>query len=463
MARRFSTWGIRARTTAIAVLVVGAAVAVAMVALLYTARSSLIGQITDNAEARAHDVALLAEAGSIPDPIPGRGEELLVQVVDAGGRVLSSSASIDGQAPLVDMSLLPDDARTFTVPSLAEAVDQEAWGEGGADEGVPFLIAAVGARSSGQDVTVIVATSLNPISQLQDILTPLLAAGLPLIMLVVGLTVWLLTGRALRPVEAIRREAEEITATSLARRLPLPGTTDEIGRLAETMNRMLERLEVSAVAQRRFVSDASHELKSPIASIRTMLEVARREHPTDLERFLDDVLAEDARLERVVRDLLVLARADEGVPLTRMSDIDLDDIVLAEAAVAERVSGKRVDLTGVGAARVRGDSGALASLVRNLLDNAARYATSAVWITLEARDSSAVLTVSDDGPGIPEAERERVFERFVRLDESRQRASGGTGLGLAVCRAIARSLDGDVRAVDPTHAGASFEVRLPIG
>ena len=463
MVRRFAAAGIRARTTTIAVLVVGAALAVAMTGLLYIARASLIGQITDNAEARAHDVALLAEAGSIPDPIPGRGEDLFVQVVDVGGRVVSSSASIDGQAPLVDTLLSPGESRTFEVASLTEALGEETSGEGGPDEDVPFLIAAVGARSSGQSVTVIVTTSLNPISQLQDILTPLLAAGLPLIMLVVGFTVWLLTGRALRPVEAIRSEAEEITATSLARRVPHPGTGDEVGRLADTMNRMLERLEASAVAQRRFVSDASHELKSPIASIRTMLEVARREHPTDLERFLKDVLVEDARLERLVADLLVLARADEGAPPARMSDIDLDDIVLAEAAGAERVSGKRIDLTGVGAARVRGDSRDLLSLVRNLLDNAARYATSAVWITLEARDSSAVLTVSDDGPGIPEAEREHIFERFVRLDESRQRASGGTGLGLAVCRAIARSLGGDVRAVDPTHGGASFEVRLPIG
>jgi len=463
MAKRFLPGGIRARTTAIAVLVVGAAVAVAMVALLYTARSSLTSQITDNAETRARDVALLAEAGSIPDPIPGRGENILVQVIGADGRVVSSSASIDGQVPLVDIRLSPGDSRTFEVPSLAEGGESASSGEGGADEGVPFLIAAVGARSPSEDVTVIVATSLDPISEFEDILTPLLAAGLPLIMLVVGFTVWLLTGRALRPVEAIRSEAEEISATSLARRVPHPGTPDEIGRLAETMNRMLERLEASAGAQRRFVSDASHELKSPIASIRTMLEVARREHPTDLGRFLDDVLAEDARLERLVSDLLVLARTDEGAPPARVSDVDLDDIVFAEAAVAERVSGKRIDLGGVGAARVRGDSGDLASLVRNLLDNATRHADSAVWVTLDTHDQVAVLTVSDDGPGIPEAERERVFERFVRLDESRQRASGGTGLGLAVCRAIARSLEGDVHVTEPAHGGATLEVRLPLG
>lgn len=463
MARRFITRGIRARTTTIAVLVVGTALAVAMVGLLYTARSSLIGQITDNAEARAHDVALLAEAGSIPDPIPGRGEDMLVQVVDARGDVISSSASIEGQAPLVDVLLSPGASRTYTVASLSEEGGQETSGEGGADEGVPFLIAAVGARSAGGDVTVIVATSLNPISQLEDILTPLLAAGLPIIMLVVGLTVWLLTGRALRPVEAIRSEAEEISATSLARRVPHPGTADEIGRLAETMNRMLERLEASVAAQRRFVSDASHELKSPIASIRTMLEVARRERPDDLDRFLEDVLAEDTRLERLVSDLLVLARTDEGALTARVSDIDLDDIVLAEAAIAERVSAKRIDLTGVSAARVHGDAGELASLVRNLLDNAVRYAAAAVWVSLETRGATVVLVVSDDGPGVPEADRERVFERFVRLDESRQRASGGTGLGLAVCRAIARSLEGDVRAIDPVHGGATFEVRLPLG
>lgn len=463
MARRFLPRGIRARTTAIAVLVVGAAVAIAMVVLLYAARLGLTSQITDNAETRAHDVALLAEAGSIPDPIPGRGDNILVQVIDAGGRVVSSSASINGQMPLVDVLLSPGDSRTFEVPSLAEGGESSASGEGGADEGASFLVAAVGARSSGEDVTVVVATPLDPISEFEDILTPLLAVGLPLIMLVVGLTVWLLTGRALRPVEAIRSEAEEISSTSLSRRVPHPGTPDEIGRLAETMNRMLERLEASAGAQRRFVSDASHELKSPIASIRTMLEVARRKHPTDLERFLDDVLAEDARLERLVSDLLVLARTDEGASPARVSDVDLDDIVFAEAAVAERVSGKRIDLGCVGAARVRGDSGDLVSLVRNLLDNATRHANSTVWVTLDTHDHAVLLTVSDDGPGIPDAERERVFERFVRLDESRQRGSGGTGLGLAVCRAIARSLEGDVQVVEPTHDGATFGVRLPLG
>jgi len=445
------------------VLVVGISVAVAMVALVYTARTSLASQIADNAEARAQDIALLAGAGSIPNPIPGRGEDLLVQVIDSTGTVVAASASIEGQAALVDVRVAPGVVKTFQVDSLREtASGGNSAGEGGADPGVAFLIASVGVLSPQNGAeTVIVAASLNPVQQLVDLLVPRLAAGLPLIMLIVGFTVWALTGHALRPVEAIRSEAAAISAASLGRRVPETGTFDEIGRLAETMNQMLDRLEASNLAQQRFISDASHELKSPVASIRTMLDVARRGQPDDFVSFLDDLTAEDMRLEHLVRDLLVLARFDENPTPPSVVEVDLDDVVFAEVA-AIRLHAPAIDISGVHPARLLAAHGNMDSLVRNLIENAARHASSMVWVAINVHGDVATLTVSDDGPGIIPENRERVFERFVRLDESRGRVDGGTGLGLSVCRAVARSMGGSIRVAESQHGGATFEVTLPI-
>jgi signal transduction histidine kinase len=459
--RLLKSLGIRAQTTIIAVVVVGFSVAAVMGALVFTARTSLTSQIANNAESRAQDIALLAKLASVPDPIPGRGEDLLVQVVDADKKVIASSASIQGETALVDVRLDPGTSRTFRVPQLVES--DEAKGEGGADPGVPFLVAAIGVKSaSGTVRTVIVAASLNPVQQLVDLLVPRLAVGLPLIMVIVGFTVWALTGRALHPVEAIRVEAEALSAASLDRRVPEPGTSDEIGRLATTVNRMLDRLESSVSAQQRFVSDASHELKSPIAAMRTMIDVARREHPDDLDSFLDDLAAEDMRLEHLVKDLLVLARFDEHATLKRVEEVDLDDVVLEQVAVVGRRPTVGVDISELHPARLMAQLGDMESLTRNLLDNATRHAASRVWIGIELQNRQAVLTVSDDGPGIAPEDRERVFERFVRLDESRGRRDGGTGLGLAVCRAIAQSMHGSIAVVEPLHGGTTLQVVLPL-
>lgn len=458
--RLLKSVGIRAQTTIIAVLVVGLSVAAVMGALVITARNSLASQIANNAESRAQDIALLAKLSTVPDPIPGRGEDLLVQVVDAKGTVIASSASVRGEASLVKVRLEPGSARTFRVAQLDET--GEANGEGGADPGVPFLIAAIGVKSAaGTARTVIVAASLNPVQQIVDVLVPRLEVGLPLIMVVVGFTVWTLTGRALRPVEAIRAEAEALSAASLDRRVPEPGTSDEVGRLASTVNRMLDRLESSVAAQHRFVSDASHELKSPIAVMRTMIDVARREHPEDLDSFLDDMASEDMRLENLVNDLLVLARFDEHATLKRVEEVDLDDVVLEQVAAVGRRPTVGVDISEVHPARLMAQHGDMESLIRNLLENALRHAASRVWIGIDVRGHRVTLSVSDDGPGIATEDRERVFERFVRLDESRGRRDGGTGLGLAVCRAIVQSMHGSIVVGEPLHGGATLQVVLP--
>jgi signal transduction histidine kinase len=307
-----------------------------------------------------------------------------------------------------------------------------------------------------------------------------LGVAIPVALLVLGVTTWLVVGRALRPVETMRREVAEVTAANLSHRLPDPGGGDEVARLARTLNGMLDRLDSSATAQRRFVGDASHELKTPLATIRQHAEVALL-HPeaVDGRALAGTVLGEEARLTALVQGLLVLARADEGALGVARRPVDLDDLVLAEAsrqraaaaaaaaaaeatpAATSAVAPRVVDATGVGPARVVGDEGLLGQVVRNLVANAARHAATTVALGLVDRDGRAVLTVDDDGAGVAEADRERVFDRVVRLDEARDRDAGGSGLGLAIVREIVRVHGGSVRVEASPRGGARVVVELP--
>ena len=284
----------------------------------------------------------------------------------------------------------------------------------------------------------------------------------PLLIALVGFAVWYLAGRALRPVEAIRAEAEEITGTTIHRRVPEPATDDEVGRLARTMNAMLDRLEESSQRQRRFVSDASHELRSPLASIRANLEVAlRNSDRADWPAVAGRALAEDERMENMVTDLLDLARLDEtteGTPIESLPEVDLDELVLDETVRPHRVP---VDTTRVSAGRVHGRREQLARVVRNLLDNADRHARSRVALALQNGDGTVELTVDDDGPGIPADDRERVFDRFTRLDDGRARDAGGLGLGLAMVKTIVEGHGGTIEIDDAPLGGARVAVRLP--
>jgi len=283
--------------------------------------------------------------------------------------------------------------------------------------------------------------------------------AVPGLLAVVALVTWFVVGRALHPVEAIRARVARIGAGDLHQRVPDPGTGDEVGRLASTMNRMLDRLQRSSERQRRFVSDASHELRSPLASARTQLEVALA-HPegVDWPGVASGVLEEGVRMERLVDDLLALARADEGAVLSHTEELDLGEIVAEEA---ERVEGLAVDTSGVGAATVRGDPLALRRVIRNLLDNARRHAAGRITLQVSLAGDEVMAVVEDDGAGIPEGEREQVFERFARLGEARDRDAGGAGLGLAVVREIVEAHGGTVVAEEGDRGGARLVVRLP--
>jgi signal transduction histidine kinase len=310
---------------------------------------------------------------------------------------------------------------------------------------------------------VYVAVSLSGVDENVRQLGAILAGGLPVFLVLVAATTWVMVGRALRPVERIREEVADLSARDLSRRVPVPPTNDEVGRLARTMNAMLERLERAADRERGFVGDASHELRSPIAALRANLEVtrraadaARRWTPADQE-MLDEVL----RMERLVDNLLLLARSDTPFAGTALTVLDFDDVVLEEVNRARTSTAVPVEVGAFEPVRIRGDAAALGRVVRNLLENAKRYAASCVTVDLVDDAVGARLTVADDGPGVPAEQRERVFERFTRLDDARDRDHGGAGLGLAIVRQLVRAHGGDVVVEPRPGGGARFVVVLP--
>ena len=442
---------VRVRTTVAAVVVVGVAMGVGAVVLIAVLRGTLTREVRIAAQLRGQDVATLL--ASDPSPVGAlavdEADELLIQVLDDQGRVVAASPNAGGLAPVA--RLRPDESRLVRAPPGGPV---EAGGE--------LAAVATGADTPLGRRTVVVARSTEDATEATAVVGRLLAVGLPLLLAVVAVTTWIVVGRALAPVEAIRTEVDAISAAALHRRVPDPPADDEIGRLARTMNRMLARLEQAQARQRRLVSDASHELRSPVAAIRQHAEVALA-HPgrTTAGELAETVLAEDLRLQRLAEDLLLLTRADEQSLALRRRPVDLDDLVFDEARRLRGAGGLRIDTTAVSAGRVDGDAAALRRMVRNLADNAARHAGGRLAFSVAERDGTVLLAVDDDGPGIPVADRERVFERFVRLDGARSRDDGGSGLGLAIVAELATVHGGTVAIASSSLGGARVEVTLP--
>jgi signal transduction histidine kinase len=441
--RRWQGASVRTRTTVAAVLVVAVALLVGAFTLVSLVRESLRDGAETSAEQRASAIADEIERSGLPAQPQSDDEEAdelddpddeVWQVTDSSGAVVRTSQQLARPLPRSDTD-------EVSLP--------------GADHAYLVVTEEAG------EYAVSVAVSLEEVDDSTDALLPPLLVGLPVLLLVVGGTTWMVATRALAPVERIRREVEQITGDRLERRVPEPPARDEIQRLATTMNQMLARLEGSRDRQRQFVADASHELRSPLSSIRQTAEVSRA-HPGALPEgeLADAVLEEGARMQRLVEQLLLLTRADEGAVARHPRDVDLDDLALAEARRL-RAAGLEVDVAHVQGGRVRGDEPALGQVVRNLTDNAARHATSAVRISVADGAAGVELIVEDDGPGIPEDQRARIFERFVRLDEARARDDGGSGLGLAIVEEIVRAHGGSVSVSSSELGGARFVVRLP--
>ena len=448
---------IRVRTTAAAVLVVGISLVIAAVALVSFLERSLRSHVRMtariHAEAVENDLRAELQTGLL---VVGESDEEFVQVIDAQGSVLLASDNMVGRPPITRLEA----GEVQDIESVPFADNPS---ENEPDEDETFLAIAIsGATPGGRPVTIVVGRSLESATEAAGAVTRVLGTAVPLLLLVVGTVTWGVVGRALAPVDAISAEVDAISSKELHRRVPDPPGRDEISRLAATMNRMLGRLEEAHHRQRRFVSDASHELRSPVASIRQHAEIALS-HPegSTLRELADVVLEEDVRLQRIVEDLLLLTRIDEGTLELRSAPVDLDDLVFEEAARLKGATDLRIDVRGVSAGRISGDRDKLERLVRNLSDNAARHARSTISLSLRDGDGHVVMAVDDDGSGIAAAQRERIFDRFVRLDDARDRDSGGSGLGLAIVLEIAGFHGGTVRVLDSPLGGARFEVRFP--
>lgn len=453
---------VRARATLVSVLVVGAALAAGAFGLLSLLHASLQEGIETTAQSQIANVGAFLRVGQLPSDLPASRGDIFTQVVGPDGRVLATSATLLAGKPISRLHPNEDGTIIATVPDLSD-VSQ---GRGSSRHEGPYLLVArtfprpAGIASVNGPVTVYVAGSLKSVVEATTTVGLALAGGLPVLVALVGLLVWTFAGRALRPVEAIRSEVADITARDLHRRVPQPESGDEVARLARTMNEMLDRLESSATAQTRFVADASHELRSPLAGLQATLELALTHPDTSAWRgAASDALEEAARLHRLVEDLLALARAEQGSAKRTAQRVDLDEIIFREGQ-RRRAGRVALDLRRVSGGRVEGDPDQLASVVRNLLDNAQRHAASKVIVELATtEDETVALSVTDDGPGIPPADRERIFEPFARLDEARNQDEGGSGLGLAIAKEIITAHGGTIEVVEHT-CGARFEVRL---
>lgn len=431
------------------VMVVGIALGVTNVLLVVEVNASQLSGVDSALHLELNSLVAATGNGSIPRSLQVTSQDTsFIQIVNTRGHVLASSASVQGESRIA--AFAPKGSADFrTLSNLPIG------------SGDSYRVAATSVNTSAGTIIIYVGESLGAIDHsVHAILVGLLVVD-PVLLIIVGSTVWWLIGRALSSVEAIRTEVEDITARALERRITEPVVHDEIGRLAVTMNAMLERLEASSQRQRAFVADASHELRSPLAAAQSELEVSlAHAKSTDWPDSARIVLGDLERVRRIVEDLAVLARSDERTTSWSPISVDLDDIVLQECTRLQRIAPLVIDASSVSGARVAGDPEQLGRAIRNLLDNAVRHARQRVSVTLSQDAESAVLEISDDGNGVSVEDRDRIFERFVRVDRSRARSSGGSGLGLAIVHEIITAHGGTVEVTDATP-GARFTVRLP--
>ncbi|MEU4954938.1 sensor histidine kinase [Streptomyces lavendulae] len=446
---------VRARAALAAALAMAAVLAGGGLWLYTLMRANLLDNTTGRTELAARKVAAQLDTRTLPPggrlPAPESGVDLVL-VRDAAGRTVSTSGGPQDVPGLSALHPAPGQDSLSVVLAPASP---------GAERRVAVVVEAPAAGGPHTPYAVYAMTVLSDVDDATRAIALGLLAGAPPLIAFAAALAWWVTGQALRPVTAIRTELAAVTASELDRRVPDPGGADEIARLARTVNDTLDRLERSDARQRQFTADASHELRNPLAAVRARLEVALARPSPDRES-VSAALADTGRLQRIAADLLLLARLDGG-PAPRPEPVDL---ALLAAEDAARRPAPRVPLRLAAPAPVPayGDPARLERALANLVDNALRYARSGVLVrTAAAEDGWAVLEVADDGPGIPEADRDRVFERFVRLDADRGRAGGGTGLGLAIAREIARAHGGDVRALPAREGapGARLELRLP--
>ena len=436
---------VRVRVTAAALLAVGCALAVSAVFVEGSLHHDRYNILMTTAQEQAREVVDLNQQLASPLELPPNPtlQTGLVQVL-RNGKVVAASRPLHKEPPLWHDGDPTIQSNSYVFSGQAQDVH----------------VVSVPVKVGRTPVHVVVVTSLGQYDHSISYVDRLLEIGMPVMLAIVGLIAWVIVGRALRPIEALRREVDEVATIPGSHRVPEPATKDEVGRLARTLNSMLDRIEASSSRERRFVSDASHELRSPIANIRTAIEVAlHRPLGADWPSVGGEVLVQNERMARLVEELLMLARSDENRLLPVGEPTDLADV--AESVTATFHGTKPEIVVSVESAPVSVPPGYLEHMVGNLVDNARRYANDRVEVTVGRRGRFAVLRVRDDGPGVSPTDRSRIFERFVRLDEARDRDGGGFGLGLAIVADLCRAYGGTIEVSD-AGPGAAFTLVFPV-
>lgn len=446
------TRGLRPRLAAVTAIAVIVPLLVGVFVLATLLQRSLTGSLMSRVDQQADAIAaIVAQDGVRPAALTDTETDppMKAVIIDDSGKILLSSR-VSQLLPLSDRR-----------PHGTERIVQNArhwWRPGDVD--TPLIVSRGVRAPSGQHVIVQVAASQQPQHEAISTDAKYLLLGTPILTALAAALAWWVAGRALAPVDRMRAEVDAIESGHLDARVVVPEQKDEISALAVTLNRMLNRLESSQARQQRFVADASHELRSPLATLQAATDLAALDPAGEWPVVAPTVRIELQRMGALIDDLLLLARLDERRTSTPARAIDLDDI--AQAEVGRWRSEQRVTVRYAGSpTRARAPESTVQRIARNLVDNAIRHAAGHVLVTTTTDSKGALLTVDDDGPGIDSAERERVFDRFVRLDEGRSRGEGGFGLGLAIVRELARSSGGDVWIEDSPLGGARFAVSLP--
>lgn len=437
MRQRWSRLGLRGRLMTVGLLGVATSLLIGGLLLYAVLNATVQRSLEQAARDRADSVAALVARDRVPEPVPVTGSEI-VQILDGSNRVVGGSLTADRLTPLVTETQRAQalSGRTITVPGSRAAV------------GGQLVVAAAAATAGGAAYVVVAGVPTADQVATRRVMGRLLLIFFPAFLAVLGLIAWRVIGSSLRPVDALRAAAEEIEERSLGtERLPVPATGDEIAALATTLNGMLDRLAAARSRQRAFVADAAHELRSPLTSLRAQLDVAA--HLGDGGALPDELRPDVDRMERLIEDLLLLARSTDDPAAGRREPVELAQLL---TRTVTRYAAARVPVVmappGGAACIVAGRPGELERAIGNLVDNAVRHARSRVELSLQSVRSTVVLTVTDDGHGIEPADRERVFDRFTRLDEARDRDSGGAGLGLSITQELLRRNDSSIRLED---------------
>ncbi len=447
-ATRFSE-SLRLRLTVISTAVVAVVLLVTAFAVLAVQDRQLTSNLDASLQQRADVVADALASTGVTTPLNTNDGDRAVQLVALNGQVLAATTNL-ADAPALTSPLTGDDEEVIETRTDLPIEDDA------------FRVLARRVSTPNGPAVLFLAENTDDLIDALRNLTIALATTIPAVVAILAVLMWWLTGRTLRPVDEMRSMVDTISTTNAHTRVEVADRNDEISRLGATMNRMLDRLTDANERQRRFVADAAHELRTPLTRIRTNLEVDLAQPAiADTQETLSSVRQETIELEELVEDLLHLARSDAGHSEQHREPVDLDDLVFREVRDL-RVANPdlRIDTRQVSAALVQANPAHLGRAIRNLLYNASRHAHTSIVVELSEGAHFVQLSIADDGPGIPPGQRERAFERFARVEDSRVRHEGGTGLGLAITRDIVEQHHGNV-TYDDDYDGARFIVQIP--